>query len=46
MSDIKLLTELYFEGRPFNLKIKAVYIKILGIFNSFKSELKVKSSKL
>ena len=43
--NIKLSTELYFKKRLFNLKVKTAYIKILGIFDSFKLKLEVESGK-
>jgi hypothetical protein len=46
MSDIRLSPELYFERRLFDLKVRAAYIKIFGIFDGFKLKLKVKSGKL
>ena len=43
MSNIRLLTILYFKGGLFNLGIRAIYIKVFNIFNSFKLELKIKT---
>jgi hypothetical protein len=41
MFNIRLSTILGFKRSLFNLKVKAIYIKIFGIFNSFKLKLKV-----
>lgn len=46
MSNIGLLTKLGFKRRLLNLRIGAVYIKVLGIFNGFRLELKIKLNKL
>ena len=43
MSDIRLLTILCFKGCLFNLGIRAIYIKVFGMLNSFRLELKVKT---
>jgi hypothetical protein len=43
MSDVRLLTILYFKGGLLNLRIRAIYIKVFGMFNSFRPELKVKT---
>jgi hypothetical protein len=34
---------LYFKGGLLNLRIRAIYIKVFNIFNSFRPELKVKT---
>jgi hypothetical protein len=41
--NIRLLIILYFEGGLFNLGIRAIYIKVFGILNSFRPELKVET---
>jgi hypothetical protein len=43
MSNIRLSTILYFKGGLFNLRVRALYIEIFGILNSFKLELKVET---
>jgi hypothetical protein len=43
VSNIRLSTILYFKGGLLNLKIRAMYIKVFGILNSFKLELKVET---
>jgi hypothetical protein len=43
MSNIRLLTILYFKRGLLNLRIRAIYIKVFNILNSFKLELKVKT---
>ena len=43
MSNIRLLIILGFKGSLFNLRIKAIYIEVFNIFNSFKLELKAKT---
>ena len=43
MSNIRLLIILYFKGGLFNLRIRAIYIKVFGILNSFRLELKVET---
>jgi len=43
MSNIRLLIILYFKGGLFNLRVKALYIEIFGILNSFRLELKIKT---
>lgn len=46
MSNIRLLAEPSFKRRPFNLRVRAVYIKVFSMLNSFGPELKVKLGKL
>jgi hypothetical protein len=41
--NIRLLIILYFKGGLFNLRIRATYIKVFGILNSFGPELKVET---
>jgi hypothetical protein len=43
VSNIRLLTILYFKGGLFNLRIRATHIKVFGILNSFRLELKVET---
>jgi hypothetical protein len=43
MFNIKLLTILYFKEGLFNLKIRAIYIKVFSILNSFRLKLKVET---
>jgi hypothetical protein len=43
MFNIRLLTILYFKGGLFNLGIRAIYIKVFSILNSFGLELKVET---
>jgi hypothetical protein len=43
MSNIRLSTILYFKGGLLNLGIRAIYIKVFSILNSFRPELKVKT---
>jgi hypothetical protein len=43
VSNIRLLIILYFKGGLLNLRIRAIYIKVFGILNSFRLELKVKT---
>ena len=43
MFNIRLLIILYFKGGLFNLRVKALYIKVFNIFNSFKLEFKIKT---
>jgi len=41
--NIRLLIILYFKGGLLNLRIRAIHIKVFGILNSFKLELKVET---
>jgi hypothetical protein len=43
MSDIRLSTILCFKGGLLNLRVRALYIEIFGILNSFRLELKIKT---
>jgi hypothetical protein len=43
VSDIRLLTILYFKRGLLNLRIRAMYIKVFNILNSFRPELKVET---
>jgi hypothetical protein len=43
MSNIRLLTILYFKGGLLNLGIRALYIKVFSILNSFRPEFKIKT---
>jgi hypothetical protein len=43
MSNIRLLIILYFKGGLLNLRIRAIYIKVFNILNSFRPELKVET---
>ena len=43
MSNIRLLTILYFKGGLLNLGIRAIYIKVFDILYSFRPELKVET---
>ena len=40
---IRLLTILYLKGGLFNLRVKALYIKVFNIFNSFRLEFKIET---
>ena len=42
MSNIRLSTILCLKGGLFNLRVRALYIKVFNILNSFKLEFKVK----
>jgi hypothetical protein len=41
--NIRLSTILYLKGGLFNLRVKALYIKVFNIFNSFRPEFKIKT---
>ena len=43
MSNIRLLTILYFKGGLFNLGVRALYIKVFNILNSFRPEFKIET---
>jgi hypothetical protein len=43
MFNVRFLTELSFKGSLFNLRIRAVYIKVFSILNSFRPEFKIKT---
>jgi hypothetical protein len=43
MSNVRLLIILYFKGGLLNLKVRALYIEIFGILNSFRPELKIET---
>ena len=43
MSNIRLLTIPCFKGGLLDLRVRALYIKVFGILNSFRLELKVKT---
>jgi hypothetical protein len=43
MSNIRLLIILYFKGGLLNLRVRALYIKVFNILNSFKPEFKIKT---
>jgi hypothetical protein len=43
MFNIRLLIILYFKGGLLNLRVRALYIEIFNILNSFKLELKIKT---
>jgi hypothetical protein len=43
MFNIRLLTILCFKGGLLNLRVRALYIEIFGIFNSFRLELKIET---
>jgi hypothetical protein len=41
--NIRLSTILYLKGGLFNLRVRALYIKVFGILNSFRPEFKIKT---
>jgi hypothetical protein len=43
MSNIRLSTILYFKGGLLNLRVRALYIEIFNILNSFRLELKIET---
>jgi hypothetical protein len=43
VSNVRLLTILYFKGGLLNLKVRALYIKVFNILNSFGLEFKIKT---
>jgi hypothetical protein len=43
ISDIRLSTILYFKGGLLNLRVRALYIEVFGILNSFRPELKIET---
>ena len=43
MFNVRLLIILYFKGGLFNLRVRALYIKVFGILNSFGPEFKIKT---
>jgi hypothetical protein len=43
MFNIRLLTILYFKGGLLNLRVRALYIKVFSILNSFRPEFKIKT---
>jgi hypothetical protein len=43
MFNVRFLTEIGFKGSLFNLRVRAVYIKVFGILNSFRLEFKIKT---
>jgi hypothetical protein len=43
MSNIRLSTILYLKESLFNLRVRALYIKVFNILNSFRLEFKIKT---
>jgi hypothetical protein len=43
MFNIRLLTILYLKGGLFNLRVRALYIKVFNMLNSFGPEFKIKT---
>jgi hypothetical protein len=43
MFNIRLLTILYLKGGLLNIRVRALYIKVFNIFDSFRLEFKIKT---